>query len=112
MSLEAKGKWDGFRESWEEKVPGGQEGKLIGQVGPWSVWSRETVEAISHLQSVESVIALGSVMAVELHDDSSAGKHYQVVPALSRGEECMLIIYTRLFVQCRQYCTAKASQPD
>lgn len=60
MAVENTGSWAPFREEWKDK-------------SIWSMWSPDTVNALSKLDNVESVMALGSVLAVELKDDQTAG---------------------------------------
>lgn len=55
-------KWTSFRDNWKEKE------------SVWSMWSPSVVDRLSRLNHVESVMALGSVLAVELKDDQSKGK--------------------------------------
>ncbi|OCK82396.1 PLP-dependent transferase [Lepidopterella palustris CBS 459.81] len=40
---------------------------------PWSMWSQKTVKLISQVSNVDSVITLGSVLAITLRDESGAG---------------------------------------
>jgi dethiobiotin synthetase/adenosylmethionine--8-amino-7-oxononanoate aminotransferase len=43
----------------------------------WSFWSKDTVTKLSHHVKVDHVIAIGSVLAVSLKDQSGSGKsHY------------------------------------
>jgi dethiobiotin synthetase/adenosylmethionine--8-amino-7-oxononanoate aminotransferase len=41
--------------------------------GTWSMWSKSTVEKLSHHPRVDHVMALGSVLAVSLKDESGLG---------------------------------------
>jgi dethiobiotin synthetase/adenosylmethionine--8-amino-7-oxononanoate aminotransferase len=41
--------------------------------GTWSMWSKSTVETLSHYPRVDHVVALGSVLAVSLKDQSGSG---------------------------------------
>ena len=52
--------WLPFRQGWKEH-------------SVWSMWSPETVDQLSRLSRVESVMTLGSVLAVELKDDKNKG---------------------------------------
>ncbi|OAD80011.1 hypothetical protein PHYBLDRAFT_15016 [Phycomyces blakesleeanus NRRL 1555(-)] len=54
------GAWAPFRKEWKDSTL-------------WSMWSRETIDRLSHMKQVESVMSLGSVLAVELKDDLNAG---------------------------------------
>lgn len=49
-------KWNVFRDNWKKQ----------GSV--WSMWSPTVVDQLSRYNNVESVMALGSVLAVELKD--------------------------------------------
>lgn len=60
MAVENTGSWAPFRDDWKDK-------------SIWSMWSPKLVDTLSHLDNVESVMALGSVLAVELKDDQTAG---------------------------------------
>lgn len=57
--------WTPYRQDWEDTAV-------------WSMWRRDTVNKLSHLPQVESVMALGSVLAIELRDDQSKGKYTSV----------------------------------
>ncbi|KAI8360888.1 pyridoxal phosphate-dependent transferase [Choanephora cucurbitarum] len=52
--------WQPFRQGWKDH-------------SVWSMWSPETVDQLSRLSRVESVMTLGSVLAVELKDDENKG---------------------------------------
>lgn len=58
---EKSGRWTPFRDEWN--------GRSI-----WSMWTIKTVDQLSRLGCVESVMTLGSVLAVELKGDGPAGK--------------------------------------
>lgn len=60
MAIEKTGSWAPFRDDWKDK-------------SIWSMWSPKFVNTLSDLDNVESVMALGSVLAVELKDDQNAG---------------------------------------
>jgi hypothetical protein len=75
--------WNEFRRDWKENGDRNGDGKrggldIKGKVDEdecvWSVWSKDFVTRISHAKGVESVIALGSVLAIKLHSsDDAAG---------------------------------------
>lgn len=46
-------------------------------VKPWSFWSKDAVDQLSHKESVDSVMALGTVLAVNLRDVSGGGGECQ-----------------------------------
>jgi dethiobiotin synthetase/adenosylmethionine--8-amino-7-oxononanoate aminotransferase len=45
-----------------------------GDGGAWSMWSRQFVTGVSFKESVEGVVALGSVLAITLKDQAGGGK--------------------------------------
>lgn len=53
--------WTTFRKNWNDS-------------SVWSMWSPTVVEQLSHLENVDSVMALGSILALELKDEQSKGK--------------------------------------
>ncbi|KAI8991083.1 pyridoxal phosphate-dependent transferase [Mycotypha africana] len=61
--------WTPFRQQW---TPSPQN-KTENERPVWSMWRPETVNELSHLDQVESVMTLGSVLAVELKDLQSKG---------------------------------------
>lgn len=58
---EITGSWAPFRDEWNG-----------GSI--WSMWTPDTVDLLSRLACVESVMTLGSVLAIELKGDGPAGK--------------------------------------
>ena len=72
MDLDDSGKWETHKKDWSgspDSTPANQE----NDVPVWSVWSKDFISSISRSKEVESVIALGSVLAISLHDEQ-AGK--------------------------------------
>jgi dethiobiotin synthetase/adenosylmethionine--8-amino-7-oxononanoate aminotransferase len=68
---EAKQEWSrDFAQSWISDS--GSKNSSDGNV--WSMWSRQFVTSISHKESVEGVVALGSVLAITLKDQAGGGK--------------------------------------
>ncbi|KAL0142508.1 pyridoxal phosphate-dependent transferase [Mucor lusitanicus] len=59
MAVEKSGAWAPFRDAWKGNI--------------WSMWTPKTVDQLSKLDKVESVMTLGSVLAVELKDDQNKG---------------------------------------
>lgn len=55
--------WTSYREDWKDN-------------GVWSMWNKATVEKLSHLENVDNVMALGSILKVELKDEQG-GKAYR-----------------------------------
>ncbi|KAK5721542.1 hypothetical protein LTR15_006131 [Elasticomyces elasticus] len=66
MKLDRGGAWDRFKQPW--KASGSE------TVGAWSMWSEAFIKAVSQRSQVESVFALGSVLAISLKDPD--GKSY------------------------------------
>jgi bifunctional dethiobiotin synthetase / adenosylmethionine---8-amino-7-oxononanoate aminotransferase len=63
--------WSGsFAQSWVSD--GGLRSKKDGNA--WSMWSRQFVTSLSHKETVEGVVALGSVLGVSLKDQAGGGK--------------------------------------
>jgi bifunctional dethiobiotin synthetase / adenosylmethionine---8-amino-7-oxononanoate aminotransferase len=71
VQMERMGAWEEFKTDWAG-APGEPE--------IWSNWSREFVSEISHAKDVESVIAIGSLLAISLNDHSGAGKFLLLCP--------------------------------
>ncbi|QSZ34312.1 hypothetical protein DSL72_005903 [Monilinia vaccinii-corymbosi] len=82
------GGWEGFRRDWgvdtasRSKATGGTtldtEVKKVGsgeqeKAQVWSIWSRDFVTSLSHLESVDGVVALGSVLAITFKDEQGGG---------------------------------------
>ena len=81
MGMERKGKWEGFKRAWDSKPVSNTErveaisSKKVGSGdGVWSMWSEEGIVKLSHSSSVESVVAIGSVLAISLEDQSGGGE--------------------------------------
>jgi len=65
---DADGSWEACKEDWrEDKSLTTSDEETAGEV--WSVWSKEFVNRVSYSRDVESVIALGSVLAINLQDE-------------------------------------------
>ncbi|KAE9367806.1 onanonoxo-7-onima-8-eninoihtemlysoneda [Stipitochalara longipes BDJ] len=69
VGMEKDGVWDGAKEDWKS---GSRLASVSDQaVQAWSVWSKKFVSRVSYSKEVESVIALGSVLAIKLQDENS-----------------------------------------
>ncbi|CAK7211724.1 hypothetical protein SCUCBS95973_001216 [Sporothrix curviconia] len=68
LRLEASGAWDAFKEPWRDERGDDKREKEGSRV--WSVWSPTFVSTVSHRSEVESVVALGSVLAIKLRDEN------------------------------------------
>jgi dethiobiotin synthetase/adenosylmethionine--8-amino-7-oxononanoate aminotransferase len=67
VEMEREGVWDGAKTDWKNTAAAAS---LSGSaVEVWSVWSKDFVGKISCSKEVESVIALGSVLAINLQDE-------------------------------------------
>lgn len=89
MDMEEEGKWDVYKRDWVD-VRNGKGSEITKHSlsssssderhnedleNVWSVWSPDFVRQVSMAKEVESVIALGSVLAISLHDNEQAGKN-------------------------------------
>ncbi|KAK5689125.1 hypothetical protein LTR17_026509 [Elasticomyces elasticus] len=79
MKLDRGGAWDRFKQPWKA---GGSE-----TVGAWSVWSEAFIKAVSQRSQVDSVFALGSVLAVSLKDPD--GKSYASTAAYEMRDKLL-----------------------
>ncbi|ERS97389.1 dethiobiotin synthase [Sporothrix schenckii ATCC 58251] len=59
LQMEASGAWDDFKRPWEQ-------GKGI----VWSMWSPTFLSEVSCRAEVDSIVALGSVLAIKLRDEN------------------------------------------
>jgi dethiobiotin synthetase/adenosylmethionine--8-amino-7-oxononanoate aminotransferase len=70
MDMDQKGNWQVYKDDWVETTlsspikASDENGLEI-----WSVWSKDFVQKVSNRRDVESVVALGSVLAISLHDN-------------------------------------------
>jgi dethiobiotin synthetase/adenosylmethionine--8-amino-7-oxononanoate aminotransferase len=76
--MERRGDWEGFRGDWKvadsaNVVSEEDQAPSYDAKDVWSMWSKEFVERVSMSEKVESVVALGSVLAISLVD-ANAGK--------------------------------------
>ncbi|PWN53236.1 PLP-dependent transferase [Violaceomyces palustris] len=69
--MEVGGEWDSCKQDWEAA----REGELVRE-GVWSFWSKEKVEELSRYQKVESVMAMGTVLAVTLKEAEGGAGGY------------------------------------
>ncbi|KAI6712101.1 onanonoxo-7-onima-8-eninoihtemlysoneda [Diplocarpon mali] len=77
LDMEKDGKWQSLRSDWQDGIAQSG-GKPAGKTGPaytsadiWSAWSKDFAIRVSHSPDVESVIALGSVLAINLQDENA-----------------------------------------
>lgn len=79
LNMEKGGAWDEYKRSWVDTPCRGSEHSESINSGPiksrlWSNWSKPFVTELSYHEKVEGVIALGSVLAITLRDDTNAGE--------------------------------------
>ncbi|RUS35390.1 pyridoxal phosphate-dependent transferase [Jimgerdemannia flammicorona] len=67
--MNRRGDWEAAKLDWGVKT----EGENGDWEGPWCVWDKKTVDYISYLPNVEGVVPIGSVLAIELKDDTGSG---------------------------------------
>ena len=67
MEMDQSGEWQSYKDDWSA---GAQltTTETEGILDIWSVWSKDFIHSISKSKDVESVIALGSVLSIALHD--------------------------------------------
>lgn len=75
VELQQDGSWDAARKDWtsQPSLLASTMTKLAPSSGAeiWSVWSRDFISQISYSKEVESVITLGSVLAINLQDENA-----------------------------------------
>ncbi|KAI5840295.1 pyridoxal phosphate-dependent transferase [Morchella snyderi] len=70
MRMDERGDWEAAKQDWrQEKGPGKKE----EEAEVWSTWTRAFVERVSFIGDVDSVWALGSVLAINLRAGDKAG---------------------------------------
>ncbi|KAF5872403.1 putative onanonoxo-7-onima-8-eninoihtemlysoneda protein [Botrytis fragariae] len=88
LDSDKNGAWEGFRNDWDPETKKSVSKSAIkmdkahenNQV--WSIWSKSFVTSISHLESVDGVIALGSVLAITFKDEQGGGYTSRVTEAV------------------------------
>jgi dethiobiotin synthetase/adenosylmethionine--8-amino-7-oxononanoate aminotransferase len=76
MGMEQRGEWQAYKNDWNQFAPSPSVAKSEEKGDnreAWSVWSKDFITNISLSPDVESVITLGSVLAINLRDEH-AGK--------------------------------------
>lgn len=71
VRMDERGDWEAAKRDWRRGRRGEESGEE--EVEVWSVWTRAFVERVSFVGGVESVWALGSVLAVNLRAGDKAG---------------------------------------
>lgn len=72
LEMDKNGAWQTYKDDWMER-PSLKPSILLETRNSytsdvWSMWSKDFIQRISNSKRVESVIALGSVLAISLHD--------------------------------------------
>lgn len=70
MDMDQGEQWQVYKDDWSA-TPKSASAKTDSKLDVWSVWSKDFIHRISLSKDVESVIALGSVLAIALHDDQA-----------------------------------------
>ena len=67
MDMDRNGDWQAYKDDWAG--PASLSALDKTRLDIWSVWSKDFIQRISNRQDVESVVALGSVLAISLRDN-------------------------------------------
>jgi dethiobiotin synthetase/adenosylmethionine--8-amino-7-oxononanoate aminotransferase len=65
MDMDQGSDWVAFKNDWSTSP---RQSSTIGKHDTWSMWSKDFIHKVSLSKDVESVVALGSVLAIALHD--------------------------------------------
>ncbi|KAK3669415.1 hypothetical protein LTR78_010720 [Recurvomyces mirabilis] len=71
--LQDSADWKGFKGQWQGNEQLSTSAKSKQDEGVWSMWSEAFVKAVSHRSQVDSVFAIGSVLAISLKDADGQG---------------------------------------
>ncbi|KAJ9644551.1 hypothetical protein H2201_000325 [Coniosporium apollinis] len=76
--MEKSGDWAGFQRSWMggdmfKRLRPDSENERQQTISIWSMWSNPFVSQLSQKETVDSVFALGSVLAVSIRDQAGSG---------------------------------------
>ncbi len=83
LELDTNGGWEDYKQDWTS--PSGVANASVGDDRRlWSFWEKEFVREISYKREVESVIALGSVLAIALRDEGGKGYSSNAASELQR----------------------------
>jgi dethiobiotin synthetase/adenosylmethionine--8-amino-7-oxononanoate aminotransferase len=80
LDLDRGGKWQVYKDDWVESASS----KSGDELDVWSVWSKNFIQRMSNRRDVESVVALGSVLGITLHDDERGGYNSSVAAGLQK----------------------------
>jgi dethiobiotin synthetase/adenosylmethionine--8-amino-7-oxononanoate aminotransferase len=76
LDMDRRGQWQSYKDEWgvaptsQSQRPESTETASEPE-GVWSSWSKNFIHDISMSKDVESVVALGSVLAIALHDEQA-----------------------------------------
>ena len=65
--MDKDGTWNSFKQDWSKGTA------TNSSLPTWSMWSKDFVTSLSHRKDVESVLALGAVLAISMQDPAGAG---------------------------------------
>lgn len=69
MDMDRDGSWQVYKDDWTTPMKSTSSiSSSENRLDVWSVWSKDFLQRISNRKDVESVVALGSVLAIALHD--------------------------------------------
>lgn len=76
LNMDRSRQWQAYKDDWDatptSQSPQSEASETAGKLeGVWSSWSRDFIHNISLSKDVESVSALGSVLAIALHDEQA-----------------------------------------
>lgn len=78
LDMDRRGSWDLYRDDWAGRTSNSETStsSALPERGPagvkiWSVWGRNFVSQISQARQVESIVAVGTVLAISLKDDNA-----------------------------------------
>lgn len=71
--LQDSADWKGFKKQWQGNNRMASTSGAQQDNGIWSMWSEDFVKAVSHRSQVDSVFAIGSVLAISLKDADGQG---------------------------------------
>ncbi|KAH8805322.1 hypothetical protein F5884DRAFT_679409 [Xylogone sp. PMI_703] len=88
LDMEENRHWKPFKDDWiqdnADSFSRQPDPKVPESSGVWSMWSRSFLEQVSMFSNVESAFALGSVLAIKLHDDSTSGYNSNVASGFQK----------------------------
>ncbi|TVY80703.1 Bifunctional dethiobiotin synthetase/7,8-diamino-pelargonic acid aminotransferase [Lachnellula suecica] len=107
LEMDREKKWQPFKDDWQEAVTGVNE-------SVWSMWSKDFIYHVSNFDAVESVVALGSVLAISLQD-ANAGYSSSAATGLQRSlikGSSEFKIHSRVLGNVFYMMASQTSQPE